>query len=456
MPSSSDDEYSINFIDQLGSKNNPPPDIPAPSAAALATAFWDWLQLGQAKPVVLISKTGLDDAGSNVKVRLYADRFYNTLFSYDNATYTTQLSPKSFDSYYDDDAFGGSVELAEMLLDGKDVLKFAGHYRYDQHTEWEAFNETGVAGTLPFTEPHQNDRENLYSLALENTYHPIEAVDLIAGLSYDNRDIVAAEDWVDGSKGALGSMIHYPTADTDAVNYEFAAAYRYDATGTVHASVSHRTRFPTLFELYSNRFGAFTGNAGLQPESTTNWEAGIEDIFGPVDMTANLFYSDVTDAIDPVSVNVTGVGVVSQDQNVGKEIHKGVELAVKSRILDTLKVGGNYTYMLRIDPNKTTRSSRTRRSAKLYLYADWQPIDGLSIVPSVEWESKRWLASAWVATLYYRGGDRTVTNLKANYRFTDNLEAEIGVNNLFDANYEIEDAYHAPGRNFFTNVRMTF
>ena len=36
------------------------------------------------------------------------------------------------------------------------------------------------------------------------------------------------------------------------------------------------------------------------------------------------------------------------------------------------------------------------------------------------------------------------------------LKPEIGVNNLTDRDYVIEDGYHAPGRTYFANVRVKF
>ena len=48
------------------------------------------------------------------------------------------------------------------------------------------------------------------------------------------------------------------------------------AKGEVHASVSDRTRFPVIFELYSTRFGTATPNPDLGPERATSLEAGME------------------------------------------------------------------------------------------------------------------------------------------------------------------------------------
>ena len=46
--------------------------------------------------------------------------------------------------------------------------------------------------------------------------------------------------------------------------------------------------------------------------------------------------------------------------------------------------------------------------------------------------------------------------LKAAYNPIDPLKVELGVTNLMDRNYVIEDGYNGPGREYFLNVRVNF
>jgi outer membrane cobalamin receptor len=45
--------------------------------------------------------------------------------------------------------------------------------------------------------------------------------------------------------------------------------------------------------------------------------------------------------------------------------------------------------------------------------------------------------------------------MKLAYDPVANVELDIGATNLTDENYEIEDGYHAPGREYFANVRAS-
>ncbi|PKU25594.1 TonB-dependent receptor plug domain-containing protein [Telmatospirillum siberiense] len=438
------DEYSLNFINQMGDKETPPPS----TATATASKYWTWPDWDK-QSVYWLSKTALDDIGSYVKVKAYYDRYYNVLKIWDNANYNTMASKGSEVSTYDDRGAGGSIEYSQMFLGGQDNLRTAFHYRWDDHNAQDKGNliKAGSWITKPWTE----DSENTYSAAIENIFHPARAWDLTTGVSYDYRQMLKAEDWNAPSSG--NSLVHvtYPLSDKRAVNPEAALAYHFDSTGVAHVSVSDRTRFPTLFEMFSSRFGLATGNAYLQPEKSFNVETGVAKSFGQTRLGANIFHSRLRDAIESVQVTSS----VSQNRNVGAEVHRGFELEASSQILQELEVGANYSYLLRQIQSYATLATETPKH-KIFGYVNWQPIDKLSVVPSIEIGGKRWLQSTANTSYYYRGGDSALVDLKVSYKLTDNLEIEGGAKNLFDTNYVVEDGYNGYGRSYFTNIRVKF
>ncbi len=64
-----------------------------------------------------------------------------------------------------------------------------------------------------------------------------------------------------------------PLASKDAWKRQGAIIYSYSDTGKVHADISSRTRFPTLFDRYSTRFDTRC-HPDLDPERSTNYEIG--------------------------------------------------------------------------------------------------------------------------------------------------------------------------------------
>jgi iron complex outermembrane recepter protein len=450
------DEYSINIIDQDGNKETPPQDTVMSSSSSVK--FWKWPDWDK-QSIYWLSKTEFDELGSYVKVRAYYDRFYNVLDIYDNAQYNTMNSTSAERSIYDDRAAGGSVEVAKVLFGGQDVLKGALHYNWNQHNSQ---NKTNANPGQWYEQPWLHAEEATTSVAAENTFHPAHNWDVIAGTSYDYRHIIHADDWntlsaVNGVVPApYGQFVYYAVHDKHAVNPELALAYHYSDTGAVHASVAGRTRFPTLFEMYSSRFGASVGNPALRPEESVNWEVGVSDTVDGIHLGGNLFYNRIMDAIESVSVYYPSLKKsYNQSQNVGLETQQGIELESSARVLPTVEIGGNYTFLVRKIANYATLATDTP-SHKIFAYATWTPLDGLNVVPSMEINTKKWLQSAANSSYYYRGGDAAIGNLKVSYDITRKIQVEVGVNNIFDTNYVVEDGYNSEGRNYFTNVRIKF
>ena len=443
----SGDEYTVNFVDQVGSKGNPPPDGIITGPALNQVKYWTWPAWDK-KSFYWLSQNLLDDRGSYLKTRLYYDRFFNQLYSYDSIGYATQNLPKSFDSTYDDRAAGGSVEFSETLPGGMDVIRAAAHYRWDEHNETEA-TRNAPFGTW-YQQPWETATETTASVAMENIYHPSRQSDVIAGLSYDSRHLIGDNQWVaSGNAAPFGYTFSYPVADKHALNGELALVYRYDSSGSVHLSYADRSRFPTLFEMYSTRFGTFQNNPALQPERSHYVQAGLADTMAGTQLVANVFYARVVNAISAVPLSAA----LSENENVGAERREGFEIELSRRLVPSLLVGINYSNLYRVVQSGGTYPTDTPNQ-KLFAFLNWQPVPSLSLIPSLDIEGDRWLQSATNATVYYRGGAFSRIGFKGAYQFLPAASFELGVTNLADQNYLIEDGYHAPGRQYFANIRI--
>ncbi|MDA5193444.1 TonB-dependent receptor plug domain-containing protein [Govanella unica] len=436
-----DDEYSLSFTKQSGSKDAPHHVTDAVNSQRnWRWPYWDVTSL------YWLSQTQLGEA-FNLKSRLYYNQLENSIRAFDNKNYDTQTLTKAFNSPYRDKAWGGSLELDMSALENN-LLKGAFHYRRDKHVERQTIFPSG------FTEPDQVTIEDTYSIALENTYHPIASVDVVVGVSYDWRDLRRAEDW---AGDASGNFVYYELKNSHAWNGQGAIVYHHNDSAKVYASVSSRSRFPTIFERYSSRFGGATSNPNLKPERAINFEIGAADrLADKVDLSGALFYSDLKDAIQSVPVVYNGQNV-TQNQNLGDGTYYGFELAVKAAVADNFDFGGNYTYTHRKLHNPSIAAFRPLDvpDHKAFVYADYRPLAGLSLTPSVELASSRWTVTTG-GGLYYKTGAYVLANLNAQYQVTDNLELAAGVRNLFDRNYQLADGFPEEGRNIFLNLRIRY
>ncbi len=123
--------------------------------------------------------------------------------------------------------------------------------------------------TLATTEPWTGTREHTWSVALEDTLQFTSQLSAVLGVSYDKNELKEATDYT----VALG-VFNYPTGDSDAVNAQAAVYWRYNDAAQLHASISSRSRFPTIFERFSTRFGNAVPNPDLDAERGLNYEIG--------------------------------------------------------------------------------------------------------------------------------------------------------------------------------------
>jgi iron complex outermembrane receptor protein len=421
------DEYAISYIKQDGEKGQPPSTYPNVSK------FWQWPYWNK-ESIYFVSRTALGEH-ETFKVRLYDDKFKNSLRIYSNGTYTTIANPITDISAYDDETYGGSLELSSIRLKNNEI-KFVTHYKVDKHLS------TNGAGATD-----ESFKDTLASLALEDNLNITP--DLLLSLGLSHHSLTA------DSVYKSGVSITVPDEKT-ATNGQAGLFYDFSKDVRFYATVAQKTRLPTLKDRFSLRFGTYKENPDLAPEESINYEVGYQGSpwFG-ASAEAAVFYSDISDKIMSVlAPGTTTCGTTAatkcQMQNVGKVRSTGFELGLRSPLASWLDVGANFTYIHLQNISNPNNKLTDVPSEKLTAYALIRPFGQLEIVPFIESESSRW-ASNTVKT-----GDHTTINLKAAYRPIKDLTLEAGVTNLTDENYALADGFPNPGRMWFANANYRF
>jgi iron complex outermembrane receptor protein len=438
------DEYTINYIKQLGEKgaplniyNNPP--VPPNS-------YWRW-PYWDVQNTAFLSKTKVG-ATSFLKTKVYYNTFANGLDAYDDATYTTQSANGRFHSPYDDHAYGVGAEYDTTPVKSN-TIKVAAHYRTDVHKEQQINRPTSP--TFSSTEPLQTQSQYTWSVAAEDTVRATPTVDIVGGVSYDRYAITKAEDF-----NATRGLFEYPKGGSDALNGQAAVIWHYSTRSEIHASVSDRARFPVIFELYSTRFGTATPNPDLGPERAANLEFGWRGRVGAKTRLAGaVFYSNVRNLIQTVVLpdNTT------QTQNVGNGDFYGAEVSLDANVSPQLTIGGNYTAISRTIHDALQPNLRPTGvpSNKTFLYAAWRPIQRLTITPTLDIAGDRWSdinTTPVPAFPYVRTGSYSLFDLSAQYSVVRNFDVVLGFKNLTDENYELAWGFPQPGRTFYVKTRV--
>jgi len=442
------DEYSLSYIKQAGRKGAP---IHVTDTIASSTRYWDW-PYWNIQNIYFLSNTAIGES-SYIKTRAFYNTFDNGLYSYDDANLTTMSLGKAFQSYYQDYAVGGSIEAGHNF-DKWDTLKGSFNARRDHHNEWQtSFSTTApcVANVVCSIEPQQTTIEDTYAAALENTIHISPIFDWVQGVSYNWRHLSRAEDYTSNA------FVYYPLKDSDAVDWQTAFIYRYAEGAKVFANVSSRTRFPTIFERFSSRFGGATSNPNLKSEHATNYQIGWAPNVGPrAQLSMDVFYSDVTNVIESVNIVYNGTAV-TQSQNVGNGHYIGAEVSGSYELTDSVLLGGNVSFIRRNihNPASTVYQPTGVPGVTGFLYATWSATEQLSFTPSLELADNRWTANT-AGTYYYKLGAYQLVNFEAQYKFNPQFTLSLGAKNLLDQNYQLVDGFPEAGRSFYANARVTF
>lgn len=486
------DEYSINYTKQAGQKNAPL-HIDRQIVQGYfsgAVRYWQW-PAWDTSTLSWMSKTKLGSA-SYVKTNAYYNTFDNTVSFYTQPSYTNQPT----DSPYSDTSVGGFVEMGTDLIP-MNTLKGTIHYRKDTHNEHNINYTYGAIPNVPISvteNRYKRQAEEGWSFAAENTFHATRNLDIIGGISYETNKVL--ENKSDGVESTI------PRPEVDSWNWQAAAIYRFSGTGSVHADVSSRTRFPTLFERYSTRFDAKPSpDANVAPERATNYEIGASDmLLHGLHASTAVFYSDIEDSIQNVFFGNGNNSIVGVSPD---GYYYGAELSVDWDATRTLRIGGNYTYIERdLDFAAVAggTSNATQQAAasvtqleglpkhKAFFYVAWKTTDKLTLTPSLEVATDRVaMVTNCASTLITSGGGNVgapispangncgtkpvpatprpnyvdigsyaLLNFRADYAWTENFSTAVGVTNLLDQNYELADGFPEPGRQFYATARAKF
>jgi len=462
------DEYSINYTRQEGSKLAP---LSVTDTLA-AQKYWTWPAWNM-DSIYALTSTQLSDAAT-LKTRVYRNTFYNLLRSFDTAAENTQSKGYAFNSPYWDKAWGGSAELI-LKPAVNDRLSLAAHYRLDLHHE----QQTSFPGAT--VAPELTDKENTFSVAAENELALRPGLTLLLGGGYDWRNLLDANAYGappgTNPKTTASVLYNWPLNDTGAWAAQGQLTWKVDPDTTLHANVSSRVRFPTLFELYSQKFGTSIPNPTLRPERATNFELGGSHRLGVISLDAAAFYSRLNSVIvsqPTLAYSCTASTTpgpcsptsLTQSINAGNGQYYGAEVSIEARLNRTLSLGGNYTWVHQIvrypasvlgdvyaapapDPTNVPDS-------KAFVYADWAPVPKLHLRPSADIESNRWTVTDVAPIVYFRTGHHVNAQLSAEYDVTREVRATIGVRNLFDQNYTLVSGYPEPGRSYYATLRFTY
>ena len=425
-------EHAISYVMQRGEKGNPPY---AGTDPQVRVRYWKWPYWDK-DSVYLVSQSQLGSLGY-VRARAFYDRYANALYSYDDATYTTQKRSSSFRSLYEDHSVGASVEWGNTI--GRHVVRAAGHLKRDDHQD----HNSG--------EPPKEFGGRIVSLGVEDTVTLTPRLSLVAGIGADWQATTKARDYQGGKVIDLTAACSGDACgNANGINPQVGLFHALPS-GLARLTLSRKTRLPTLNNRYSFKMGTAIPNPGLDPEHGLVVEAGYDGALGPgTTFQAAVFYGRITDLIQSVVIAPN----LSQMRNIGRVSHAGFEADVRARLPHGVLLSANYTFLDRnnlSDPD--TRLVDTPRH-KAAVSATVPVLPRLSVMTFVEFEAHRLTQNS--AGRYLDAPSFADVSVKGVLTIRGQLDLEASVHNLFDAHYWVGDGYPEPGRTALVGARLRF
>jgi len=283
---------------------------------------------------------------------------------------------------------------------------------------------------------------------------------LAAGQSTTDRSAVFVEDEITLTK-QLSLTLAGREDHTDFGNHFTPKSYLvYQATPewTVKGGVNKAFKAPEAYQLVKDYSivscggGCYlNGNPDLKPETSINYEFGVEFHRKGLNASAAAFKNDVKEMIDSI---YSDHPPSRKWLNVAKAKTSGIELQADAVITPALSISGNYTHL---NANYTDQSGK---EAKL----DNRPRQMASV--SLNWTAAAWLQGALAA--HYTGEQSydaamlpayTRVDVSASAKASRNITLRFGVKNLTDVNLEQKSKSFQTfelGRNYYVSAAYAF
>ncbi len=423
-------EVAINYANQQGKKQQPP----VTDTDYAREKNWDWPYWDKET----ISLSGQKNFGySYVKALAYYDKSENSLYSYDDATFSSFDKRWAWKSRYDDYSYGALLEYGTEF--GNNFIKATANYKKDVHRGYD-IQKDGSGETL--TERY---KDNTISLGVEDTYTISNDLKLLAGINYDRRK----GDEIFDTNTANLDMLNL--ASDDALSPQAALIYTLDSNSKVRVSASQKTYMPSMKDRYSRRVGRSVPNVDLENEIATHLEAGYTRVDGGLSSGVNVYYTKVKDAIQSVPWDQNTS--LEQNQNIGTFEHKGIELDAEYSFAKT-KVGGNYSYVKIENTKDTDIKIVDVPKHQVFAYATQKLGAGFSMYANMKFRKGAYENK--MDGTYVTSPTFSTYDLKVIYNPLKELTAEVGVKNLTDKLVRYDYAYPMAGREFIASLDYRF
>lgn len=421
----------------------------------------------------LLKNSGYDDTGVIVKLdqKVGEDNRIGVNFEHINADGGSPFGYSGFGNNDSHKRISNNVALRYDWNESSDERGYVQVYKNYQHAHFRS----------PVASRQSNFTDSTIGIEAQQNFKFSDTDEMTAGLEYykttvdnnalytgkrdiNNKAIFAENRWEFAPTWQLNAGLRYDHHSKygSEVTPKVALNKKFDENSNVYLSWGRVFNAPTTDDLFwhqvdSSQWGTFYtyGDPNLKPEKGYVWTfGGNTKLNEKTSLSANVFYSKITDAID---WDYTSVPNYTLAVNVNKEKRRGLELSLNHDFDDNLSAYASYTYVqVKQDKGKgftkdlTTKPNIYRAGLK-YKNADW--LFNLNANAVTGQSEKNFVDSSYFTL-----------DLGAQYKINDNAKLFINGYNLTNARYAEfgglykngEAKYPMAGRSFIIGAEYTF
>jgi len=231
--------------------------------------------------------------------------------------------------------------------------------------------------------------------------------------------------------------------------FTFNPSYAINNNLRVFGSVASGFKAPSIFQLYSG-----FGDENLEPETSINYEVGLQYNQKKSNYRTVFFYRDIVDGLDFDNVNFNYF-------NFGRQLVRGLEIEATLQPLKGLSITGNYTFLA---SDETVQSRLTAKDTS-YSYLLRRPKHQFNLQAGYQINEKCLvsLSGRYMSDRYDVGGFRMadtkldgyfLVNAYIEYKVTPRIKWFGDAQNLLNKTYFDLRGFNSMPRNLQTGIQM--
>lgn len=395
---------------------------------------------------------------------------------YSSASYAKSIdwNGAGTDSYYPGKTYNIDVQKAWENVGKHNILLGASYKQesFDQLRKylnnWRDHDSVNTnKGNAGVYENHGGKARNI-ALFIQDEYKINDPLTMYLGIRYDNfKKFDGKSIYYDDNDGSVTRSLNYEAVNYSEISPKVAFDFKADENTNYYISYGHSFNPPPLYQVYRDGGGSMgdvVANPNLDPETSDTFEIGMKKKLSKnTNLGISIYQVKTDDKIIYTTHYVPGTNdrLYKMYENYGQEKRTGIEFALEHKFNNNWSTYFNYAWQHgKVKQNHVANTNLDDVNETDYgiprhlLHAgvDYTN-DKFNAILECQYVSER-QAPDDVTGEYGSEDAYFIVNTALNYKISQGLTLQVGINNLFDKEFYASEA--TSGRTYNVGLRYNF